>query len=71
VVSAPRVLKEKHLKLRVMQSGRWMDCLWWGAAERAGDLFPGDRVSLAFTLSENTYNNNTQVQLTLRDLKIE
>jgi single-stranded-DNA-specific exonuclease len=71
VVAAPRVLKEKHLKLRVMQAGRWMDCLWWGAAERASDIFPGDRVSLAFTLSENTYNNNTQVQLTLRDLKIE
>lgn len=71
VVSAPRVLKEKHLKLRVMQSGRWMDCLWWGAAERAGDVFAGDRVSLAFTLSENTYNNNTQVQLTLKDMKIE
>jgi single-stranded-DNA-specific exonuclease len=71
VVSAPRVLKDKHLKLRVMQGGRWMDCLWWGAAERANDIFPGDRVSLAFTLSENTYNNNTQIQLTLRDLKIE
>jgi hypothetical protein len=34
-------------------------------------MFAGDRVSLAFTLSENTYNNNTQVQLILRDLKIQ
>jgi single-stranded-DNA-specific exonuclease len=71
VVQAPRVLKEKHLKFRVQQSSRWLDCVWWGAGERAGDIFPGDRVSLAFTLSENTYNNNTQVQLTLKDLKIE
>ncbi|MGA9773247.1 MAG: single-stranded-DNA-specific exonuclease RecJ [Blastocatellia bacterium] len=71
IVSAPRVLKEKHLKFRVQQSSRWLDCIWWGAGNRAGDMFPGDRVSLAFTLSENTYNNNTQVQLTLRDLKIE
>lgn len=71
VVSAPRVLKEKHLKFRVQQASRWLDCVWWGAGHRATDLFPGDRVSLAFTLSENTYNNNTQVQLTLRDLKIE
>ncbi len=70
VVAAPRVLKDKHLKLRVMQDNRWIDCLWWGEGERAGDIFPGDRVSLAFTLSENTYNNVTQPQITLRDLKI-
>lgn len=71
VVTAPRVLKDKHLKFRVQQSSRWLDCIWWGAGARAADIFPGDRVSLAFTLSENTYNGNTQVQLTLRDLKIE
>jgi single-stranded-DNA-specific exonuclease len=71
IVQAPRVLKDKHLKLRVQQSSRWLDCLWWGAGERAQDVFLGDRVSLAFTLSENTYNGNTQVQLTLKDLKIE
>jgi single-stranded-DNA-specific exonuclease len=70
IVQAPRVLKDKHLKLRVQQASRWLDCLWWGAGERAQDVFLGDRVSLAFTLSENTYNGNTQVQLTLKDLKI-
>jgi single-stranded-DNA-specific exonuclease len=70
-VQAPRVLKEKHLKFRVQQASRWLDCVWWGAGERANDIFPGDRVSLAFTLSENTYNNNTQVQLSLKDLKIQ
>ncbi|MFL6214066.1 MAG: single-stranded-DNA-specific exonuclease RecJ [Blastocatellia bacterium] len=70
IVQAPRVLKDKHLKLRVQQSSRWLDCVWWGAGERAQDVFLGDRVSLAFTLSENTYNGNTQVQLTLKDLKI-
>jgi single-stranded-DNA-specific exonuclease len=71
VVSPPRVLKEKHLKFRVQQGSRFVDCIWWGAAQRATDIFAGDRVSLAFTISENTYNNNTQVQLVLRDLKIQ
>src|SRR5436853_465165 len=71
IVQAPRVLKDKHLKLRVQQSSRWLDCVWWGAGERAQDVFLGDRVSLAFTLSENTYNDNTQAQLVLKDLKIE
>jgi hypothetical protein len=63
-------MKDKHLKFRVLQGNRWVDCVWWGAGARAADIFPGDRVSLAFTLSENTYNNSTQVQLTLRDMKI-
>lgn len=71
VVQAPRVLKEKHLKFRVQQASRWLDCIWWGAGNRANDIFPGDRVSLAFTMSENTFNNNTQVQLSLKDLKIQ
>ncbi|HWP43141.1 MAG TPA: single-stranded-DNA-specific exonuclease RecJ [Blastocatellia bacterium] len=70
VVTAPRVLKDKHLKFRVLQGNRWVDCVWWGAGARASDIFPGDRVSLAYTLSENTYNNVSQVQLTLRDLKV-
>jgi single-stranded-DNA-specific exonuclease len=70
VVSAPRVLKDKHLKFRVLQGNRWVDCVWWGAGARAADIFAGDRVSIAFTLSENTYNNSSQVQLTLRDIKV-
>jgi single-stranded-DNA-specific exonuclease len=71
LVTAPRILKEKHLKFRVQQSSRWLDCIFWNAGERAADIFPGDHVSLAFTLAENTFNGNTQVQLTLRDMKIE
>lgn len=71
IVSPPRVLKDKHLKLRVQQGSRFVDCIWWGAASRATEMFAGDRVNLAFTLSENTYNNNTHVQLILRDLKIQ
>ncbi|HEY7544758.1 MAG TPA: single-stranded-DNA-specific exonuclease RecJ, partial [Blastocatellia bacterium] len=43
VVQAPRILKEKHLKFRALQGSRWIDCLWWGEAERAVDIFPGDR----------------------------
>jgi single-stranded-DNA-specific exonuclease len=70
IVSAPRVLKDKHLKFRALEGSRWVDCVWWGAGARASDIFPGDRVSLAYTLSENTYNNTSQVQLTLRDMKV-
>jgi single-stranded-DNA-specific exonuclease len=70
VVERPRVLKGKHLKLKVMQGGRWIDAIWWGAAEHAAEIFAGDTVSLAYNLSENDYNNHKQIQLILKDLKL-
>jgi single-stranded-DNA-specific exonuclease len=70
VVAPPRSLKDKHLKLRVMQGGRAADCLWWGESARTADIFTGDHLSLAFTLAENTYGGFIQVQLNLRDAKI-
>lgn len=69
VVERPRVLKDKHLKMKVMQGGRWIDCIWWGAGERAADIFAGDTVNIAYNLSENDYNNNKHIQLILKDLK--
>jgi single-stranded-DNA-specific exonuclease len=69
IISTPRVIKEKHLKLRVLQGGRWIDCLWWGESARAADMFTGDRLGMAFTLSENVWEGRTQLQLTLRDVK--
>lgn len=65
----PRVLKERHLKFRGVDRGRSFDCLWWGGAARAGELFAGDKVHLAYTLGENTYNGNRQLQVTVKDLK--
>lgn len=71
VVSPPRVMKDKHLKLRLLQSGRWMDAVWWGGADYANEIFAGDIVNVAYTLQENSYNGNTSVQLVLKDLKLQ
>ena len=70
VVERPRVIKDRHLKLKVMQEGRWMDCIFWGAAEYADDIFAGDTISIAYTLSENSYNGSTSIQLVVKDLKL-
>ena len=40
-----------------------MDCdSSWGAAEVADEIFAGDNISIAYTLSENHYNGSTSVQ---------
>jgi single-stranded-DNA-specific exonuclease len=71
VVERPRVLKDKHLKMKVMQGGRWIDCIWWGAGEWATEIFAGDTINIAYNLSENDYNNNKHIQLILKDLKLQ
>jgi single-stranded-DNA-specific exonuclease len=71
VVSPPRTVNERHLKLRVLQGSRWIDCIWWNEAARAAHIFPGDRLSLAFNISEHTWNDLTQIQLSLCDVRIK
>jgi hypothetical protein len=70
VVSPPRTVNERHLKLRVLQGSRWIDCIWWNEAARATEIFAGDRLSLAFNISEHTWNDLIQIQLSLCDIKI-
>jgi single-stranded-DNA-specific exonuclease len=78
VMQPPRVLKEKHIKLRVGGGGddgkgvRPLDVLAWRMAERfqATPLVAGDRVDLAFTLEENTHPDFGGLQLVLKDFVV-
>ena len=64
----PRVLQEKHLKLKVAGDGRTFDALWWGQAEQAAALAPGEPLDLAFTLDVNVFQEVASLQLVVRDL---
>jgi single-stranded-DNA-specific exonuclease len=70
IAGEPRVLKERHLKFRIMKEPTSIEAIWWNGAEVIQDLRSGDRVSLAFSLEENEYNGLVQVQLTLKDLSV-
>jgi single-stranded-DNA-specific exonuclease len=81
----PKILKEKHVKLRVRQevpktreqganhkSGNHnFDALAWRMAERIAEegLLANDVVDLAFTLEENTHPEFGGIQLSVCDLK--
>jgi len=69
LVAPPRILKEKHLKMRVAQGARAFDALGWGMAEQAQGLAAGQHVDLAFALDENTFQDVTTLQLVIRDLR--
>jgi single-stranded-DNA-specific exonuclease len=69
VLAPPRLLKEKHLKLRVAQDATAFDALGWGMAERAAELGPGETLDLAFSLDENSYLGERTLQLIMRDFR--
>ena len=49
-------LGEKHLKVIVRQNGRTLPLKAWGFAARAGELVPGSRVDVAFTVEEDAWS---------------
>ncbi len=70
LAAPPRVLKEKHLKLRVGSSERTLDALGWGFAARARELQAGQRVDVAFALEQNNYQDLASLQMVIKDLAI-
>ncbi len=75
LVQAPRILKEKHLKMRVVpenNDGRWQkahEVVGWRMAQRSSQdaLTLGDVLDIAFTLDYNDHPDFGGVQLTLVD----
>jgi single-stranded-DNA-specific exonuclease len=76
LVQPPRILKEKHLKLRVVPGAngngafkRPREVVGWRMADRAAQdsLLLGDVLDLAFTVDYNTHPDFGGVQLTLAD----
>ena len=70
VVDGPRVIKERHLGMTVRQGRARFRAMAWRAAEqeefvraRRGSL------DLAFSLTENTWRNETFVELSVADVK--
>jgi len=67
VAMPPRLLKGKHLKLRVAQEGKAFDVLGWQMAEQATGLAGGQMLDLAFTLDEDVFQDTVTLQLILKD----
>ena len=71
VAGEPRVLKERHLKFRVMQNGRDVEVIWWNGVEAEADFACRGAISLAFTLDAHYYQGTVGIQLVAKDLKLE
>ena len=70
LLGPPRVLKDKHLKLRVAQGTKSTEAVGWGLAERARALAASQRVDLAFSVDESLYQDLASLQLVIKDIKL-
>ncbi len=69
---APRVMKEKHLKLELFEeeTGAIFTAVGFGMVEEHfAKLNETKYFSIAYQVDENTFNNNTTLQLMLKDIK--
>lgn len=67
VAAPPRVLKEKHLKIRLQSEGRSLEALAWGMAGRIAQLQPGQTMEFAFNLQASDFQGARSLQLVLKD----
>jgi len=74
VLLPPKVLKEKHAKLRLEQAGSKsmrFDAMAWRMADRISDagILANDCVDVAFTLEENTHPEFGGIELRVCDFR--
>ena len=65
----PRVIQEKHLKLKVACGTRPVDAIAWRMADRAAALAPGQPLDLAFTLDQNVFQDVKSLQLVVSEFR--
>jgi hypothetical protein len=59
----------EHLKLAFHLDGGSRAAMWWRQGDVARELEVGDRVDVAFELTEDTFNGVGTVQMVLRDIR--
>ncbi len=70
----PFVMKEKHLKLKLVGEGnKQFEAVWWDGVERSKGqtLKPNSRIELAYVAETNTWQGNTRLQLVVEDLRAD
>ena len=67
LVGPPRILKEKHLKVRLVQNGVEITAIGWRMAAVAREIGDGQALEAAFSVEWDDYWSNWR--LTLKDLR--
>ncbi|TAF80584.1 MAG: single-stranded-DNA-specific exonuclease RecJ [Runella slithyformis] len=72
LVGLPVIMKEKHLKFDVFQANSpKFTAVGFGMSELYPKLASGQPFSMAYTVEENTFRDQTTLQLMIKDIKFE
>jgi single-stranded-DNA-specific exonuclease len=70
LAGAPKVVGGSHLKLALAASGRTLDAIGFGMADRLEEVgASGASFDLAFKLEENEWKGSTRAQARIVDLR--
>lgn len=61
--------KKNHLRLTVQKDGKEFTCVWWSHADLPLEV--DDRLDIAFCPDANVFNDNTYLQLMVKDVHSE
>lgn len=60
--------ENNHLKLWVSEDGKSFEAIAFGMGELASEIKIGNKIDIAYSLDENTWNGNTKLQLKIKDI---
>lgn len=75
VISEPRVMKERHLKIYCAGTGgARLEAVWWGGAEtlnhaHAATIERADEIELCYTLEANDWQGERRLQMNVSDAR--
>lgn len=71
VIGYPKIVGTNHLKMRVRKDGYQLETIGFGMADKLKEINTArEKVSIAFVLEENIWNNMRQLQANLKDIKV-
>ena len=65
----PRVIGQDGLKLCLATATGEIEAVWWGAAERAGELASGEPIDIAYRLELDTYHSPPRLCARVADVR--
>jgi single-stranded-DNA-specific exonuclease len=71
VVGYPKVVGNNHLKMRVRKDGYQLEAIGFGLADKLKEINTArEKISMAFVLEENEWNNMRSLQARIKDIKV-
>lgn len=70
VVGRPHIVGNNHLRMRVRKGNSVFDVIGFGFGDMASQLSSGSLIDVVYNLEYNTWNNETSIQIRLKDIKL-